>query len=167
MKINAKARTLLWKEVEGITDEILNKKTTTDKWSIKQILEHLYLCETAFTRMIEKQLAGGEIVHAKDQPVERTVDRSYKVQSPEIMVPGDTYKTLVELRELLNSSHEKMIKIAKNADPEELEGKGIPHPAFGYLNLRQTIAFVGYHEMRHIEQIKEAKEGLGLLKSNY
>ncbi|PXW87084.1 hypothetical protein DFR56_106154 [Pseudogracilibacillus auburnensis] len=36
----------------------------------------------------------------------------------------------------------------------------MPHPGFNMLNLSQWISFIGWHERRHIEQIKEVKEKL-------
>ena len=45
---------------------------------------------------------------------------------------------------------------------DELEAKGFNHPIFGLMSLKQWIPFVGYHEKRHILQIKEVKEKLGL-----
>lgn len=45
MLINDKAREDLYNEVDGLSDEILNKKPSDHEWSIKQILEHLYLME--------------------------------------------------------------------------------------------------------------------------
>ncbi|MFD1040375.1 hypothetical protein ACFQ3N_18525 [Virgibacillus byunsanensis] len=55
-----------------------------------------------------------------------------------------------------------MLNIARNADEQELKEKGLKHPAFGRISLSQAISFVGYHELRHTEQLKEVKEALGV-----
>ncbi|MUK88815.1 DUF664 domain-containing protein [Ornithinibacillus sp. L9] len=166
MEVNKKARNELWNEINGIAEENLSKNTSNDRWSIKQILEHLFLVETAFTRMIGKQLKSGELVYADDQPIELTLNRSYKVQAPETLLPSEEDNSLEELKEKLTSSHEALLKLVKRAEQIDLDGKSIPHPAFGKLSLRQTIEFIGYHELRHIDQIREVKEELGLLEKN-
>ncbi|SES67534.1 DinB superfamily protein [Oceanobacillus limi] len=166
MEVNERARNELWSEVSGISDELLNQNPVTNGWSMKQILEHLYLIETTFTKLIERQLESGKDVNVKNQPIELTVDRGYKVKAPEFAVPSDDYASLAALKEKLNTSHQALRSLFQRADPIQLQAKGIPHPAFGLLNLKQAFEFVGYHELRHIEQLKEVKEKLGLDKKN-
>src|SRR5699024_3953205 len=45
IKINEEARTALLKEVQEVSDHYLNLQPADGGWSIKQILEHLYLME--------------------------------------------------------------------------------------------------------------------------
>lgn len=162
MKINEQAREAIWAEVEGLSDEELNKKPAADVWSIKQILEHLYLMEGAITKTIKHQLKAGEPEEVEDKPIEMSTNRDVKVDAPDFAVPGDDFLTLVELKQRLAGTHEELKTLAKEADEQLLESKSYPHPAFGDLSLKQYIPFVGYHELRHLDQIKEVKEKLGL-----
>ena len=162
MKVNEQARQQLLDEVNGLSDEDLNKKPAPDQWSIKQLLEHLYLMEATITKTIKKQLAFGEVVSTDEKPIEFTVRRGTKVDAPAYVFPSEEYSTLAALKEKLAATHKGLFEIANNTADEKLQEKAFPHPAFGQLNLKQWIPFVGYHEMRHIEQIREVKASLGL-----
>lgn len=164
MKINEEARAALLAEVNGISDVDLNKKPAPDQWSVKQVLEHLYLMEGAITKTIQDQLANGEVAEAEEKPIDLTVNRDVKVEAPDFATPGETFATLAELKQKLAATHQGLTDLANKVDETSLEQKTIPHPAFGSMNLKQWIPFVGWHEKRHILQIKEVKETLELNK---
>ncbi|MFB4167016.1 DinB family protein [Virgibacillus sp. JSM 102003] len=162
MEINNQAREELLEIVKGISDEDLNRKPSENRWSMKQILEHLYLMEGAITKNIRSELAQGEVVNIADKPIELSVDRSRKVDAPEFVQPSESFATLEELKHKLEATHNGLSELACTADEKLLAEKGSVHPIFGKMNLKQWIPFVGYHEKRHTEQIKEVKEDLGL-----
>lgn len=162
MLINDKVREDLYLEVQGLSDETLNKKPSDREWSIKQILEHLYLMEGGIAKTILHQLKNGETVNASSKPIEASINREIKVDAPEFAVPSDEFATLVELKEKLAATHQKLREIDNTVDEKDLDEKGFPHPIFGNISLKQWIPFVGYHEQRHILQIKEVKEKLGI-----
>ncbi|MEL4026014.1 DinB family protein [Lysinibacillus endophyticus] len=162
MQINELARDELLKEVESLSDEVLNQKPSTDQWSIKQILEHLFLMEIVIANIIKEQLENGEVQTAKPKPIEAAVNRKYKVSAPEFSVPTNDYATLEELKEKLAKSRQELKSVVEKADQNDLETKAYLHQAFGLMSLSQWIPFVGYHERRHILQIKEVKESFGI-----
>lgn len=162
MNGNEEARVALLAEVEGISDEELNKKPTEDEWSIKQIMEHLYLMEKNVVELIEVELANEEIINVEDKPIHLTVNRKVKVEAPDELKPSENYATLKELTEKLDGSRQKLITLVDHTDENVLEQKAIPHPAFKMMNLKQWIAFIGWHEKRHTLQIKEVKKKIGL-----
>ncbi|ASN06658.1 DinB family protein [Virgibacillus necropolis] len=162
MQINEEARAELYNEVNGLSDEELNKKPADDKWSIKQVMEHLFLMEGAITKAIINQLENGDEVNADPKPIEATTNRGIKVDAPDYATPNDDFATLDELKLKLTATHQGLIKVEETVDEKELEAKGFPHPLFGQISLMQWIPFVAYHEKRHILQIKEVKEKLGL-----
>ncbi|KRG14733.1 hypothetical protein ACA30_09775 [Virgibacillus soli] len=162
MKINDKAREELFSEVNGLSDEDINKKPSEDQWSIKQIIEHLILMEGAVAQMVTDQLKNGEIVNADPKPIESSINRDVKVTAPDFATPSNDFATLDELKIKLTTTHQGLMGIEKNADEKELEMKGFAHPVFGQMSLKQWIPFVGYHERRHILQIKEVREQLGI-----
>lgn len=162
MKINDEAREKLLNATEGLTDEELNRKPAQDRWSIRQILEHLYLMEGGIAKTIQHELAEGDRHETPEKPIERTVDRSVKVEAPGFATPGNDDVSLQKLKEQLATSHELLRKIADTIPEEQLSAKSYPHPVFGDMSLKQWIPFVGYHELRHIEQLQETKEALNL-----
>ncbi|WP_164669661.1 DinB family protein [Virgibacillus doumboii] len=162
MDINEQARKELLEEVNEISDEDLNRKPSEDKWSIKQVLEHLYLMEGAITKTIQGQLDNGQVANAEEKPIELTLNRAKKVEAPEFARPSESYATLGELKEKLKATHKRLVKLESTSDARLLSERGYPHPLFSDMSLKQWIPFVGYHEMRHTEQIKEIKSDLGI-----
>lgn len=161
MQINEEARAELYNEVNGLSDDELNKKPAEDEWSIKQVMEHLFLMEGAITKTIINQLENGEEVNADLKPIEASTNRSTKVTAPDFATPNDDFATLEELKLKLTATHQGLVKVAENAHESQLNAKGFPHPVFGQMSLKQWVPFVGYHEKRHTLQIKEVKEKLG------
>jgi len=162
MKVNEEAREALLNSVRDVQHEPFNQKSASDEWSMKQILEHLYLMEGAIANNIEKQLASGKEEEAKKRPIELSVDRSTKVEAPNAFQPTDDEASILEMEEKLATSHQALQKIANEYSEATLAKKAMPHPAFGKMSLDQWITFVGYHEERHTKQIEEVKEKLGL-----
>lgn len=162
MRINEEARTELFSEVNNLTDEEINIKPADDQWSIKQVMEHLFLMEGAITKTIINQLEKGDVANPVQKPIEASTNRSTKVDAPDFAVPNDEFASLEELKLKLTASHRGLIEVAENVGHDELTAKGFNHPIFGLMSLKQWIPFVGYHEKRHILQIKEVKEKLGL-----
>lgn len=160
MKINDEARATLLNEVTGLGDEELNKRPSSGGWSIAQVMEHLYLMERAVVYNIQHALENSSIKEVSSKPIELTVNRSRKVEAPEFVQPSDSTMTLKDLQQKLQTSHEALRGIYTTVDEERLVEKTAVHPVFGELNLIQWIPFVGYHEQRHIDQIKEIKETL-------
>lgn len=120
MKINNQARENLFVEVEHLTNEELNKKPSENEWSIKQVLEHLYLMEGAIAKTIQYQLSAGEDSVVGDKPIELSVNRSTKVQAPDFANPSDDFATLDELKEKLSQTHEALSAIAYNTPSDML-----------------------------------------------
>ncbi|MFD2630221.1 DinB family protein [Oceanobacillus kapialis] len=164
MKINDEARDKLWEEVAALSDEELNKRPCSNEWSIAQVMEHLYLMERTVVHNIKHTLENGSIKEVSTKPIELTVNRSRKIEAPTFVEPSDSDKTIEVIKEKLHTSHESLRKLDEDVDKERLEEKTAIHPVFGEMNLAQWIPFVGYHELRHIEQIKEVKDKLGLTK---
>lgn len=162
MQINEEARVELYNEVNGLSDEELNKKPADDQWSIKQVMEHLFLMEGAITKTIINQLENGEVVNADLKPIKASTNRATKVTAPNFAIPNDDFATLEELKLKLTATHQGLMKVAETAEESQLLAKGFPHPVFGQMSLKQWIPFVAYHEKRHTLQIKEVKGKLGV-----
>jgi uncharacterized damage-inducible protein DinB len=160
MLINEEVRAQLLEEVATMSDADLNQKPTADKWSVRQVLEHLYLMEGGVAKIIKRQLSSGEIHTTSDKPIEKAVDRSIKVDVPDFAKPSEEYKSYAELLDNLSVTHMSLKTIEESATEEQLAEKTYLHPVFGEMSLKQWIPFVAYHELRHLEQIKEVKEAL-------
>ncbi|WP_285766361.1 DinB family protein [Peribacillus sp. SI8-4] len=160
MNQNEKIREDVLNAVNGLSDEQLNAHPEKGRWSIIQVLDHLYLMERAITKSIADKLKSDERIPAADKPIELTVNREVKVEAPSYVVPSESFQTLQEVKGKLAESRNALIQLVKSADENDLEQKSFPHPLFKDLSLKQWIPFVGLHEKRHLLQIEELKSKL-------
>ena len=98
MKVNEEAREALLNEVAGLSDEEINRKPSVDEWSIKQVLEHLYLFELEVIKSVQKELENGKIEAVKEKPIHLAVHRDIKVEAPNNVKPGEAFVTMDELK---------------------------------------------------------------------
>ncbi|EIT85672.1 hypothetical protein A374_07544 [Fictibacillus macauensis ZFHKF-1] len=153
-------RQRLFEVIEGLSQQQLNQQEHKDTWSIMQTMHHLYLMEQSIAIIVANRLKSKQKTSADQKPIEKAVDRSYKVEAPSFLVPTKRHLTLAAIKEKLASSREYMLSVIANAPQEELLQRSYPHPAFGLLSLQQWIDFLPYHEERHIRQIEEIKQNL-------
>src|SRR5690606_10316028 len=97
-----------------------------------------------------------------EKPVHLTVNRSQKFNAPPYLVPSTKHKSFEDMKEKLKQSRSQLKTVVDGADETALQNKSYLHPAFGTLNLKQWYEFIGYHERRHIAQIKEVKASLSI-----
>lgn len=156
------ARAEVLTAVAGLTDEQLNEEVESGRWTIAQVLEHLYLIESVVAARIEKMLADEKNGPAdKQKPIQRTLDRSHKAEAPAILEPSQGFQSGDVITGKLAESREKLLAIIDSAGDESvLSGKSAQHPVFGTMNLQQWIEFIGLHERRHLQQIEELKAKL-------
>lgn len=160
MEKNNQIREEIWKAVTGLTDEQLNQRETPDRWSIAQILEHLYNVEQGITERISK------VVHENTptpeiKPIQNATNRAYKRKS--LSQPSDEFRAFESLKQKLGQSRQYLTQIIEKLTPEQWEQTSMPHPVFGEaMGLPQWIEFIGLHEQRHLEQILEVKRNLSL-----
>ena len=160
MENNKTAREEVFQSINGLSDEQLNEVVEKGRWTIMQVLDHLYLMEQSVVHVISDQLANGNTKTTSEKPIQFTTDRTTKVDAPSFVIPSKDFITLDEMKSKLSASREALLKVVNSVDQTLLEQRTYPHPAFGDLSLHQWIPFVGLHEKRHLAQIKELKSKL-------
>ncbi|MFK9092554.1 DinB family protein [Bacillus salipaludis] len=146
-------------EVDALSDEQLNKKPSADKWSVSQVIRHLISMDEMILPSLKKAVQQ-ESTKTLEKNLDFVLDRTKKVISPlpepsaEIISKKELLKNLTHARTpLLEYIHEII-------DESVIEDKSMIHPLFGPMSIIQMIEFIGLHEKRHIEQIKEIKDSL-------
>lgn len=153
-------RSDLLNSVSDLTNDELNKRIEEGRWTIIQVLDHLYLMERSLTKAIQSTLAKGEEQEVPSKPIHYTVDRSTKVDAPPFVVPTEESLTFQKMKDKLNGSRKDLLTFLHTTSKEELQKKAYPHPIFGLIRLDEWVPFIGYHEKRHLEQIVELKAKL-------
>ena len=160
MEQNTKIRNEVLLSVSGLSDEQLNEQVEQGSWTIMQVLEHLYLIELSVTHVVSKQLANGESKIVEEKPIQLTTNRSTKIEAPSFAIPSTNFISLKNLIEKLSKSRNRLMRVIDSTDKISLEQRAEHHPAFGEMNLKQWVDFIGLHEKRHFAQIEELKEKL-------
>lgn len=134
------------------------------RWSVAQVLDHLYRVETGTARLLAKRVtaarAAGHPLETETSSVLHAFDgrglddRSAPFEAPEIVRPdanADAATTLASLQE----SRASMLESIRLADGLALGSIKHTHLRFGEIDLYQWILFVGLHEKRHAHQLAE------------
>ncbi|SIS77247.1 DinB family protein [Salimicrobium salexigens] len=151
-------RKLIQDFISQVSEEDAGKKPSDNTWSILEILEHLYLMENFIIEQINDVIKNGTKESASPKPIERTTNRSHKVEAPEAVRPSGAFSSIQEAREALEKTREATMFLTHNKSGNTLQQYSFPHPSFGAMNLEQWVEFIGWHEMRHLEQMKEVQE---------
>jgi len=160
LKENIEIRKQLLESVEMLSDEQLNRKASDDSWSIVQVLDHLYLMESKLVKLMTRTVKEPPGELTPDKPIHLTIDRSRKFNAPAHFIPSNEFTSLDEMKQKLNHSRNSLIEFVEQTKDLNLVDKGMPHPVFGQINLKQWVPFIGLHEKRHLEQINEIKKTL-------
>ncbi|MEC3882312.1 DinB family protein [Halobacillus sp. HZG1] len=143
--------------VDQVPEQQASVKPEEDRWSILEVLEHLYLMEQLIVYQINQALKQGDTQQATEKPIHKTTNRDYKVEAPEAVRPKGEFTTLDQAKEGLKKTREATLFLIHNKEQETLQNRVFTHPAFGDMNLEQWVEFIGWHELRHLDQMKEVK----------
>lgn len=160
MAENDNIRTAVLESVKGLSNEQLNQRTSPDKWTIAQVLVHLFLLEKGLSKWIPDALMNGEEQTAENKPIHLVPDRSRKVKAPANFEPRDEFMTWDTIQEKLAQSRKALNDAIAGVSEEQLEKRTLPHPVFGPMSLKQWVEIIGLHEKRHLAQIEELKQEL-------
>jgi hypothetical protein len=163
-------RDFLTEKVKGLSDQQLDFKSTPDKWSIRQCLEHIALSETFITTIIEKNIQEpanpgkrAEIKFKDEELKSALLDRSKKGQAPEPLQPSGKFQTAAEAISTFVDARNKNITYL-DSTKDDLRNHLMPHPFFGMLDSYQWMLLLAGHGKRHTLQIAEVKADPGFPK---
>lgn len=163
---NDVVRGKLKETVAALSEEQLDARPDGEKWSVKQIVEHVAMVNDGVVRICTKLLSKAE---AAGRPangfsmspgfLEKAMGSTdAKLEAPEIVHPSgaplaDSLAKLDAATESLKALREKFEKFA-GTEPK------FPHPYFGDLSAQEWFVLGGAHEGRHLRQIRRIVEKL-------
>ncbi|MDK8189304.1 DinB family protein [Paenibacillus sp. UMB7766-LJ446] len=161
---NDDIRSQIWEAISGLSEEQLNLRPTPERWSMIQVLRHLNLMESIIVKQARAALEKEQTqtVSVDKKPYELTLDRSHSVNAPAHLQPPAEPEALANVRHDLEASHQALMHVAQDHEAELLRSKSFPHPVFGEMDLAQWVDFASYHEERHLAQIQDIKQRLGV-----
>lgn len=142
--------------LDGLSGDQLNQQKDLNSWSISQVCQHLFKTEELYVVAIKKGLKSKEDSFIENKSVEFLLDRSQKLEAPDIAKPTDEFLEHQEIIEKLNNSRQKLLELLNTVeDPSVLSKRHFIHPVFKEMLLIEWVKSLYLHEQRHINQINE------------
>jgi hypothetical protein len=156
--------------VDAVPASIRETRPAPDCWSVAEVLEHLARVEQQLTRLLtakfaEAHSAGLLLPEIETGPVIGTLDeagildRSHKVTASDRVLPRGEMDS-VTARAALARSRSALRDLLVAYDGLALRAFRFPHPVLGVIDGYQWLAFIGWHEVRHANQIREIGESV-------
>jgi hypothetical protein len=152
--------------VAGLSDAQLNYKPAPEKWSIRDVIEHLTLSEETIM-----QFATGGLKQSLPKPDTRLddakiiamiTDRSKPAQAPEMLRPSGKWPTIQAMVEEFRTRRDRNLAWLRNTQ-EPLRTMYTKMP-FGVGDTYQALLLLPAHAERHLAQIEEVKSSPGFPK---
>ena len=137
-------------------------------WSISEILFHLHIVEKMFPILMQQLLNSSKIEKKSDEYLRSEWElmtqliskRNTKIEAPDMVRPTNA-PSLEEAVKLLSESRTAFLEYLNKITLDELLYVEMPHPVKSVgltISGPGWISFLAYHELRHLEQIKELKQ---------
>jgi len=155
-------RSVLKSAFESVPVELRDRPPAPERWSAANVVEHLAIVQTRISKILSERIGevrAGLPTETNTGPIlptidyKRMYDRSNRVKAPETAIP--TGLDAASAWAALEKSGSMMRAMLAANDGISLSSVTHPHPRFGVLSVYQWIAFIGAHEVRHAEQIRE------------
>lgn len=157
-------RAALLDAVRQVAHDRRDARAGDGRWTVGEVLDHISRVEGGFARLLTKRVsdarAKGIARETESSSILGTVesgpltDRKRRLQAPETVVPRQG-ATVAEGLAALEASRAAMRTAVLDANGVALGAITQQHPYFGTLNMYQWGLFLGFHDLRHAEQIRE------------
>ena len=161
------ARLLFLQEVDSSPNDDERVATPADRWCIAEIVYHLHLAETRTAAGLKRALespsrgtpADEAALRVEWERVRTTVgQRAVKVKAPPRVEPANA-PNRAEAIKLIQHSRQELLATVQSVAYDDLLAISMPHPfaAVGTLTGAGWLSATAFHDLRHIEQIREMK----------
>ncbi|MBV9772498.1 MAG: DinB family protein [Gemmatimonadetes bacterium] len=161
-------RAALRAEVDRVPPALREQRPAPDRWSVAEVLEHLSMVENRIAGVLEGRIAAARAEGLREETETGPVvpenyvalvrDRSRPRVASEASTPRglDAEGAWAALEQARGALRRAVLA----GDGLALGEVTAPHPALGEIDLYQWIAFVGGHEVRHTDQLREVADAL-------
>lgn len=154
----------LYNELKGHPDVVLNKKLSSERWSVLQIMHHLILAEQLSINYVNKKMSfqpdykkAGMMTGFRHLGLKLYLGNPFKFKAPDIV--GDDKlpekSTFWETVKKWNATREELNTLLENFPPELLNKEVYKHTVGGRLTIKQMLQFFDGHFVRHRKQIRK------------
>jgi hypothetical protein len=155
-------RAVLKSAFDAVPAELRAQAPAPERWSAVNVVEHLAIVEARVAKLLTQRIdearaglppaaPGGAILPTINY--QRMYDRSTRVKASDISNP--TGLDSAAAWAALESAGSMLRAMLAANDGVDLSSVKHPHPRFGELSVYEWTAFLGAHEVRHADQIRE------------
>jgi len=162
-------RAALLAEAALVPDAAWQRRPATGGWSASELIEHLRTVEDSVARLMTKLVgdalaAGGQLETdhgplVDASPARRAADRGRRIEAPARVAPRSAPERQAALQGLA-ASRAALLAAMRLGDGLALGALEWPHAVLGPMHLYDWLVFVGAHEERHAEQLREIREAV-------
>ena len=160
-------RAILRKAREMVRPEDRMRRPEPARWSVAEVVEHLAIVERRIAGRLagaleaarEAGMAAGSaapIAGVDRERVARLQDRSRRFTTSEASEPKGELDDEAAWAEL-ETARAEVIGLVKQSSGLPLSEPIAPHPVFGPWTFREWVVFLGGHDARHADQIREMR----------
>ncbi|MEM8524907.1 MAG: DinB family protein [Bacteroidota bacterium] len=171
-KLDADLRNLLT-DLDGYSEQTLNRKPDEKSWSVFQIMTHLILAEGGSIKYIQKKLSfspelktAGATAKARSVLVNAYLSSPLKRKAPEA-IAGDNlpkYTTFWDVAKKWKNQREELRTYLDELPADLFDKELYKHPFAGKMTLGEMLAFFQKHYNRHKKQIYRTLRKLDAVK---
>ena len=155
-------RLKLFQLLTNVDEVTLSRNPNSNKWSIRQIVVHLFVSEKLSLGYMKKKSLGietfensGWIESVKLVLLILSQRLPFKYKAPKSVVqhtPADI--SITEIQNQWDSLRSELKEFLNSVEDKNLKKKIYKHPRAGMLNVVQAITFFREHHIHHLPQIQ-------------
>lgn len=151
----------LFKKLNSIPKNTLD--CSSNKWSILQILYHVWLVEISSEKYIRTKIQYPETIistpalsYLRAFITKCFLNIGFTVKAPKITTEFPEEINLIILQENWRKSRASFLKLIKELDQKRLSKLAVfKHPLIGRINLNLTLYFFDFHLEHHLKQVEK------------
>ena len=150
--------------IQPLDSKLFMQRPSDNEWSVAEIMQHLYLVEERVIKDLKRAIDAepGHVSFLKRfLPTSIVSLRVRKFQSPKAVNPVEVPEKEVVVANY-NGARQSLKVLCNSQSQERFKTLVFNHPFLGRIDGKQTVSFVGYHEQRHLKQIREVLNKLGV-----
>ena len=163
LEVLDQARKQILALIDGISQADSERRPGPDQWSVGEIAHHLLLVDQRHSQGMMEQITQGpgedfnrqQVLTERSMPLEDMADvsKSGKGKAPQGTQPTHGL-VLAELAQQLREFRSKTRSQLLSHRSRDLDNLWWEHPRFGSMTLYERICLIGYHDLKHLAQIK-------------
>jgi hypothetical protein len=144
--------------VEAVDLSLFTKRPTENEWSIGEIVHHLFLVDERVLAELSKNINTSTPkvgIFKRMIPMRIVSLRLVKVEAPKVVRPSQIHPKREQLLSDFDAARQRLKDFCGEHGSAKLRQTSVQRPVFGYIDGLAAVSMVGFHEQRHLKQIRQ------------